>query len=78
MKLAFEINGITHYKPIYGEEKFQKIVKNDLQKQKECKKLGIDLIIIDVSSQKNYKEETSKIFLQKIISEIDKKIKMQV
>ena len=33
LKLAFEINGIVHYKPIYGKEKFDKIVKKDILKK---------------------------------------------
>jgi hypothetical protein len=46
LKIAFEINGITHYKPIYGEEKFIKSVNKDKLKKELCKKKSIQLYII--------------------------------
>ena len=42
--LAIELNGIFHYKPIYGQNKLDQIVKNDKIKVAECASLGIDLI----------------------------------
>lgn len=53
LNLAFEINGIFHYKPIYGIKKLQQIQKNDLNKIIECQKNNISLIIIDITSQKS-------------------------
>ena len=44
--IAFEINGICHYKPIYGDYKFKKTLQNDTEKQQKCKEAGIKLIII--------------------------------
>lgn len=44
--LAIEINGPTHYTPIYGQEMFDLISKNDHKKQKICEQKGIELIII--------------------------------
>lgn len=46
INLAMEINGIFHYKPIYGEEKLNKIKTNDCAKKKLCKKNKIKLIVI--------------------------------
>lgn len=44
------MNGPTHYKPIYGEERFQQAKSNDLIKKAESKQEGIVLISIDVGS----------------------------
>lgn len=46
LKLAFEISGIVHYKPIYGEEKFNKIIRKDKLKMELCINNGINLIVI--------------------------------
>ena len=78
LQIAFEINGIVHYKPIYGEHKYKKIVENDLKKIEKCRKENIDLHIIDVSSQKYFKETTSLVFLNKIIFEIEKILKNKI
>ena len=69
-KLAFEINGVFHYKPIYGEEKFQKILKMDALKQEKCRELGIKLIVVDSSKQHRYDEIGSKEFLDIIVKRI--------
>lgn len=69
MKLAFELNGIFHYEPIYGEDKLQRIRENDKSKTKACHDNEIDLCIIDTSSQKYFKPKTSQKFLD-IISKI--------
>ncbi len=70
LKLAIELNGIFHYEPIYGKDKLNKIQNNDINKFQECQKLGISLCVIDTSSQKYFKEQTSKKFLDIIISVI--------
>lgn len=67
LKIAFEINGITHYKPIYGERKFHQIKENDALKKQSCLKNGIQLFIIDVSSHANVKESTCLPYLAEII-----------
>lgn len=72
LKLAFELNGIFHYEPIYGTEKLQQIQNNDNRKFQACLEKGIELVIIDTSSQKYFKEKTSiKFFniIKKIINE---------
>lgn len=68
LKLAFELNGIFHYEPIYGPEKFESIKNNDSQKFQLCIKKGISLCIIDTSSQKYFKESSSKKYLDIIIN----------
>jgi len=46
LKLAFEINGIFHYEPIFGLEKLTKTQINDKQKFKLCHEAGIELCVI--------------------------------
>lgn len=53
IKLAIQLNGPLHYKPIYGQEKLSRILGIDKNKRKTCKMLGINLIEIDVSKDKN-------------------------
>lgn len=49
LKLAIQINGIFHFRPIYGQEKLNKIRRIDQEKKDACHNLGIILIEIDVS-----------------------------
>lgn len=49
LKLAFELNGIFHYEPIYGSEKLTQIQNNDNRKFQACLENQIELCIIDIS-----------------------------
>ena len=69
LKLAFELNGIFHYEPIYGEDKLNQIQENDSNKFQMCQKQNISFCTIDTSSQKYFKENTSKKYLD-IITKI--------
>ena len=71
LNLAFELNGIFHYEPIYGIDKLQKIQENDQSKSKACHDAKIDLCIIDTSNQKYIKPKTSQKYLD-IITKIIK------
>lgn len=73
LNLAFELNGIFHYEPIFGKEKLSQINNNDKRKFQACLERGIELCIIDTSSQKYFKPKTSKKFLDIICSVIDKR-----
>lgn len=74
IKLAIEINGVYHYRPIYGQEKLDKIQKTDQEKVKTCKSLNIDLLVIDSTPQKSFSVKSSQVFLDEIINKIDEKI----
>lgn len=63
LKLAFELNGIFHYEPIYGAEKLTSIQDNDQRKFQACLERGIELCLIDTSSMKNFKEPGARKFL---------------
>ena len=71
LKLAFELNGIFHYEPIYGENKLNQIQNNDNRKFQACIEKGIELCIIDTSQQKYFKEQTAKKYLDVIINIIN-------
>lgn len=71
LKLAFELNGIFHYEPIFGDEKLQETIGHDKQKFKLCREKNISLCIIDTSSQRHFTEKSSQKFLD-IITEIIK------
>lgn len=69
LKLAFELNGIFHYEPIFTEEKLKGVQSNDLRKFQACIEHGIELCIIDTSKQEYFKEKSSKMYLD-IITKI--------
>lgn len=69
LKLAFELNGIFHYEPIYGQEKLQSILNNDQRKFQACLEKGIELCIIDSSKFKHFKPEKAQKYL-KIVTDI--------
>lgn len=71
LKLAFELNGIFHYEPIFGIDKLIKIQNNDISKSKACFDNQIDLCIIDTSAQKYITPKTSMKYLNIIISILD-------
>lgn len=54
LKLAIQINGITHYQPIYGQKKFDKIKNGDFCKRIQCDLHHIKLFEIDVSRDTNF------------------------
>lgn len=72
-RLAFELNGIFHYEPIFGQEKLNQIQENDKSKFKACLDAHINLCIIDTSQQKYFKEKTSKKYLDIITTIINQR-----
>lgn len=52
LKLAFEFNGPTHYKDIFSNpKKFNRTLQIDKEKKNKCNKLGINLVVFDVSKK---------------------------
>lgn len=74
MKLAFELNGIFHYEPIYGDKKLNQIQNNDTRKFQACLEKGIEMCIIDVSSLSYFKTTNAKKYLDIVCGLIDMKI----
>ncbi len=77
LELAFELNGIFHYEPIFGIEKLSSIKNNDNRKFQACLEQNIELCILDVSQQKYFKEKSSKKYLDIIIYIIENKLSVQ-
>lgn len=74
LKLAFELNGIFHYEPIFGIDKLDSIQNNDQRKFQACIESNIELCIIDASSMKNFKEKKAAKFLSIINCIIQQKL----
>lgn len=74
LQLAFELNGIFHYEPIFGSSHLSNTQNNDKRKYQACLEQKIDLCIIDTSQQKNFKEHKSLIYLDIIRNIIDARI----
>jgi hypothetical protein len=75
LKLAFELNGIFHYEPIYGNDKLQQIQNNDNRKFQACIEQSIELCIIDASSFGYFKENKALKYLNIITTIINNKSK---
>lgn len=58
-KLAFELNGIFHYEPIYGDDKLSQIQNNDNRKFQACLEKSIELCILDTSKMKYFKNSNA-------------------
>lgn len=74
LSLAFELNGIFHYEPIYGIEKLASIQHNDECKLQACLENNIKLCILDVSCMKYFKETKGQVFLNTICLNIDSEL----
>lgn len=76
LKMAFELNGIFHYEPIYGDDKLQKIQENDDNKFHKCYENKISLCVIDTSEQRRFTIKSSQKYLHIITKIIDEGIKI--
>jgi hypothetical protein len=75
LSIAFELNGIFHYEPIFGIEKLNKTQKNDKRKIQACIDAGINFCIINTTELKYFKEDRAKKFLDIITDIINENIK---
>ena len=74
LNLAFELNGLFHYEPIYGINKLNQIQNNDISKSKACHDAKIDLCVIDTSQQKHFNSKSSQKYLDIIVNIINRRI----
>jgi hypothetical protein len=74
LNIAFEINGVYHYKPIHGPSLLKKIQNNDTIKIDSCKKKGIILYTIDISDLTMFSESAAIPYLETIRLKIDNHI----
>lgn len=59
LHLAFELNGLFHYEPIFSLDKLSKIQNNDRRKFQACLERGIELCIIDTCRLSYFKESNA-------------------
>jgi hypothetical protein len=74
LRFAIELNGITHYEPIYGEDKFEKIQNNDKRKIIACYEKDIELAVVD-SSSCSYLSPKNKEKYKNIVFELIEKVR---
>jgi len=74
LNLAFELNGIFHYKPVFGKDKLKIIEYRDIEKFNMCREINIELITIDISDSKHFNKKKDIKYLEFIINEIEKRI----
>jgi len=74
LRLAFELNGIFHYEPIFGQDKLTKTQNNDNRKFQACIENDISLCVIDTSQQKYVKDSTSQKYLDIIVKIIERTV----
>lgn len=48
-RLCIEVNGITHYQPVYGEAKLKRSQELDILRRKAVEELGYTLHVLDIS-----------------------------
>lgn len=66
LKIAIEVNGPSHFKPIWSEESFRKTKRNDMIKRSYCKIAKIDIIYVtDILDRKN--DNSFSIFFKNIL-----------
>ncbi len=70
-KIAFELNGVFHYQPIYGDKKLLQTQANDAKKVIACTKNNIRLYVIDVTKQSIFSPKTSQEYLDYIIRVVE-------
>lgn len=74
LKLAIEVNGICHYKPIYGQERFDHIKENDKYKEIHCTEQGVNLLVLDISRVTKFSQKEAQPFLEQIKTVINKSV----
>jgi len=75
LKLAFELNGIFHYEPIYGQKTLANIKNNDGRKFQACLEKGIELCVIDASQFRYFKPGKADKYLDIVRQIVDLKLK---
>ncbi len=58
-KVAIELNGPTHYRPIFGKEELKKVKNRDAIKVTSLKDAGYHFVVIDISSTSAWKKVTA-------------------
>ena len=74
-KMAAELQGPQHFKPIYGQDNYDNTIKNDAAKAKACLEEGIELLIVDISRVNSIRRdpEFARV-IELVLSEINKRV----
>lgn len=71
LRLAFEINGITHFEPIYGQKVLDRVQASDRTKRQRCEQEHIELHVLNISDAQYISEERARRCLDTICQLID-------
>lgn len=74
IRLAFELNGIFHYEPVFGSDKLSRIKNNDERKIQACAENNVALCVIDTSKQIRFTEKSSIVYWDIVQKVIEKQI----
>jgi hypothetical protein len=74
LKIAFELNGIFHYLPIFGNDKLKVIENRDLEKFKKCEDKNIKLYVIDITDSKKFDKIKDKKYLDFIVNKLNENV----
>ncbi len=73
LKFGIELNGITHYEPIYGIDRLTRSLDSDKRKMSLCQEKGVELAVINVSQFKYFTDtcrETTWKEIENILSQL--------
>ena len=70
LRVAIEVNGIMHYEPIFGDDKFNRIQFGDQQKMLLCNNMDIELIV--VPNMKTFSKKYSEKVWEELHGVLDK------
>lgn len=72
LNIAIEVNGPTHYKPIYGMDKYLRQLENDKRKRLSCEDLGIQLYELDISDMDRLTDKVKATLWESVINILNK------
>ena len=78
LKLAFELNGPLHYKPIFGAVKLKEIQFRDRKRFDACVEKNIEYYTINVSSLSSKKESDYIRYFDFIKCIIDRRLNIEL
>jgi hypothetical protein len=74
LKLAVELNGITHYAPIYGGRSLFRTQRNDMRKRARCERKSIHLMVLNISEIKKFTPEVNEELFEIIRGLVDERL----
>jgi hypothetical protein len=71
IKLAIELNGVFHYKPIHGQDRLIRCQQSDQIKESLCWQKGYELVVVNNCFINYFNEDLGRIVLDKVVGIID-------